>query len=70
MLFRSVTIAIKPILNTPDSGIILGDKELTIAPIATPDSAIKSAYSKGPLLESHPSQPPTNDMLAESQAEL
>ena len=65
---RAVTIAIEPISNNPDSGIILEDKELTIAPIATPDSAIESAYPKGLLLESQPSQPPTNDMPAESQA--
>jgi hypothetical protein len=51
---RAKTIAIKPILNNPDSSIILEDKELIIIPIATSDSAIKSAYPKGPLLKSHP----------------
>ena len=52
---HAVTIAIKPISKTSDSSIILGDKELIIVPIATPNSAIESAYPKGPLLKSYSS---------------
>ena len=54
-------------MNTSDSSIILGDEEPTIEPTAPLEYAVESAYPEGPLLESQPSQPPTNDMQAESQ---
>jgi hypothetical protein len=52
---RARTTAIEPVSNTPDSGIILGDKESTIEPTAPLEYAVESAYPEGPLLESQPS---------------
>jgi hypothetical protein len=64
---QAVATASEPDSNTLDSGITLGDEELTIAPTTTLDLTIP--YPEDPLIDSQPSQSPPLDILAESQAQ-